>query len=320
MNRFVLIVMLMASGLAAQESTEPAADPAKTTPAEKTEPAAPAENPAPAESDGLEQPIHEMGLGLDPTRLQTFVGGSFSYVNRASEATAMTLRGDAMYRFSFMDDNRAWWAVNGGLPFTMYNGGKWGKNASGIGDVNIGVRRIIPGSFRQVIFLDASWGLTKTYGLTSGQPFPPAVEGMRNRGHNTLTPGWGFSTPLNATMQLLGTVSYTLDLGRQSYTEGQKISLLEVKPMLLWGLANDWILRGDFTVGYSLVDQVKPGFGLIPVADSKIRLIPAVTAGHLMGEERNVMLYGTLEFPLDKWSIAHREQYLIKFGANYYLR
>ena len=241
MKRVILLAaLLLAAGLAAQENAEPAKEtPEQAAPAEKTEPAAEpatepaAENPAPAESDGLTQPIQEMGLGLDPTRLQTFVGGSFSYVNRAGEATAMTLRGDGMYRFSFMDDNRAWWAVSGGLPFTAFNGGRWTKSASGIGDVKIGVRRIIPGSFRQVVFLDASWGLTKTFGLTSGQPFPAAVEGMRNRGHNTLTPGWGFSTPLNANMQLLGTVSYTMDLGRQSYTEGQKISLLELKPMLL---------------------------------------------------------------------------------------
>lgn len=313
MKRIILlVVLLLAAGLAAQES-----QPATETPAPASEPAS---EPAAESSDDLSQPIQEMNLGLDPTRLQTYAGGSFNYQNRASQATAMTLRGDGMYRFSFMDDNRAWWAVNAGLPITKFNGGKWADSATGLGDLNIGIRRILPGSLRQVFFLDASWGLSKKYGLTGGQPYPPAVEGQLNHGHNLLTPGYGLSMPLNANMQLMGTVSYTMDISRVSWTQGQKISLLEIKPMLLWGLSNDWVLRGDFTLGYSLAAQVKPVFGLVPVTSDKIRMLPAVTLGHIMGEDRNLMLYGSLQFPLDKWSIGQKEQYLLKFGANYYLR
>lgn len=319
MKRFILLaVLLLAAGLAAQES--PANETAPAQPAETAPAETPAETPAAEPSDDLSQPIQEMNLGLDPTRLQTFVGGSFSYQNRSNAMSTMTLRGDAMYRFSFLDDNRAWWGVNGGLPITKFNGGKWAESKTGIGDINVGIRRILPGSFRQVFYLDATWGITKNYGVSAGHPYPSTSEGTLNHGHNVLTPGWGFSTPLNDTMQLMGTVSYSMDISRVSWTNGQKISLLELKPMLLWAVSPDWIVRGDFTLGYSLASQVKAGYGLVPARDDKIRYMPAATVGHLMGEDKNLMLYGTLEFPLDAWSIGAKQQYSLKFGANYYLR
>ncbi len=264
-----------------------------------------AQEPAASQSNDDVLPIQEQNLGLDPTRLQTLGGASLEYLNRANKEQGLSVRANGEYRFSFLDDNRRWWSVYGNMPLTKFDGGKYSDSALGLGDLNVGVKRIIPGNTRQVIFGDLTWATSKKVGLTNG--------------HNLLNIGYGLSMPLNDTMQLAGTISYQTQMGSANWAEGDKVQMLHFKPMLIWGYSDTWVIKGAFDLGYSLADYSNGLLdAFLPKVDNKIQMTPSVTAGHFFSDDHSWMGYGSLEFPLDKFQIGHRQQYTIKAGANYF--
>lgn len=264
-----------------------------------------AEDPAPtpaADNDSV-LPIQEQNLGFDPTRLQTMGTGSFEYRNLPSKAQDFSLRAGGDYRFSFLDDNRRWWGVSGSVPITMHQGGKWGASKTGLGDLNLGVRRVFPGDIRQVGFVDVTWMLGGQPGLSGG--------------HSLIAPGYGLSMNIADKMQFAGTVTYVTDIGSKDWSKHEKIRVLHFKPMILYGLSDVLLLKGAFDVGYSLTDGVEtvPYFRKV---NNKLQLTPSVTAGYLLGDDHRWMAFGTFQMPLDKFQIGYREQYSLKVGANYF--